>query len=104
MRVGDFTGNGRPSIAIIEQDWARARRPAPNERPKGYLFENLATGFDGSIAFAEHMISDVNLGSGHELGCADRHGDGRMDILGKPWSPSPENAVGGNRFLVFSRT
>jgi hypothetical protein len=101
MCVGDFTGNGRPDVAILEQDWARARRAPPHERPKGYIFENLATGFDGSVAFAEHMIVDVNLGAGHEMVCADMTGDGRMDILGKPWSPSPENAVGGNRFLVF---
>jgi hypothetical protein len=101
MCVGDFTGNGRPDVVTVEQDWDRARRAAPHDRPKGYLWENLATGFDGSIAFAEHMISDVNLGAGHEMVCADITGNGRMDIIGKPWSPGSNNALGGNTFILF---
>jgi hypothetical protein len=101
MCVGDFTGNGRPDVVTIEQDWDRARRPAPHDRPLGYLWENLATGFDGSIAFAEHMISDVNLGAGHEMVCADITGNGRLDIIGKPWQPGSNNALGGKNFILF---
>ena len=101
MCVGDFTGDGRPDVATIEQDWDRARRAAPHDRPKGFLWENLATGFDGSVVFAEHMISDVNLGAGHEMVCADLTGDGRMDIVGKPWTAGKNNALGGKTFILF---
>jgi len=82
-------------------DWDRARRPAPHDRPKGLLWENLATGFDRSVDLAEHMISDVNLGAGHEMACADLTGDGRMDIVGKPWSAGKNNALGGKTFILF---
>ncbi len=101
MCVGDFNGSGRQDVVTIEQDWDRARRPAPDDRPKGLFWENLATGFDGSVAFAEHMISDVNLGAGHEMVCADMNGDGRVDILGKPWSAGKNNALGGKTFILF---
>ncbi len=101
MCVGDFNGSGRQDVVTIEQDWDRARRPAPHNRPKGLFWENLATGFDGSVSFAEHMISDVNLGAGHEMVCADMTGDGRMDILGKPWSAGKGNALGGKTFILF---
>jgi hypothetical protein len=101
MCVGDFTGRGRQDVVTIEQDWDRARRSPPDDRPKGLFFENLATGFDGSVAFAEHMISDVNLGAGHEMVCADMTGDGRVDILGKPWTPGKGNALGGRAFVLF---
>jgi hypothetical protein len=101
MCVGDFTGNGRADIATIEQDWDRARRPEPNDRPYGLLWENLATSFDGSVTFTEHVISDVNLGAGHEMVCADITGNGRLDIIGKPWSPGSKNALDGNNFILF---
>ncbi len=101
MCVGDFTGNGRLDIVTVEQDWDRARRPAPHDRPLGLLWENLATAFDGSIVFAEHVISDVNLGAGHEMVCTDLTGDGRLDIIGKPWSPGSNNALGGKNFILF---
>jgi hypothetical protein len=101
MCVGDFTGNGRPDVVTIEQDWDRARHPEPWNQPKGLLWENLATGFDGSIVFTEHVISDVNLGAGHEMVCRDMTGNGRLDIIGKPWSPGSNNALGGNNFILF---
>jgi hypothetical protein len=47
------------------------------------------------------MISDVNLGAGHEMVCGDMTGDGRPDILGKPWVPGTGNALGGKAFILF---
>lgn len=53
------------------------------------------------MVFAEHTISDVNLGAGHEMVCADMNGDGRVDIMGKPWVPGKGNAVSGRAFVLF---
>lgn len=34
-------------------------------------------------------------------GVGDIDGDGRLDIIGKPWSPGSNNALGGNNFILF---
>jgi hypothetical protein len=101
LYVNDFTGNGRPDIVTIEQDWDRAR-PGPNgeENPRAFLYENLANGFDGTVLFHEHVISDVNLG-GHELVGGDVTGNGKLDLITKPWSPGSTNAVDGRAYVIF---
>jgi hypothetical protein len=99
--VGDFSGNGRQDIFTIEQDWDRARPGTnPDGNPLALLWENLGEGFDGTILFHEHVISDVNLG-GHNTVCEDMTGNGKLDIITKPWTPSENNAVGGNAFILF---
>ena len=42
----------------------------------------------------------ANLG-GHEIVVGDVTGNGKLDILGKPWPPVEGNAVGGKMFVVF---
>lgn len=69
-----------------------------------FLWESLATGFDGSVVHAEHMISDVNLGTGRAMVCADLTGDGRMDIIGKPWTEGRIMRLAARRSSSFSRT
>jgi hypothetical protein len=99
--VGDFSGNGRKDVFTIEQDWQRARPgPEGEDEPLALLWENLGEGFDGTILFYEHVIADVNLG-GHETVCGDMTGNGRIDIITKPWSASENNAVDGNAFILF---
>jgi hypothetical protein len=96
MCVGDFTGNGRPDVVTIEQDWDRARHPEPWNHSKGLLWENLATGSDGSIVFTEHVISDVNLGAGDEMVCTDVTGNGRLKSSasrGRPARTTPWVAI-----------
>jgi hypothetical protein len=46
------------------------------------------------------VILDANLG-GHASKVGDVTGNGRLDILSKPWEARPENAVGGKLFVVF---
>ena len=48
----------------------------------------------------EHVILDENLG-GHEIVVGDITGNGKLDIVGKPWRPVEGNAVGGKMFVVF---
>jgi len=103
--VGDFTGNGREDIVVFESDWARAR-PGANgeEQPRAFLYENLATGFDGTVLFHEHVIADVNLG-GHNIVCGDIMGNGKLDIVAKPWgtqggNASNVNALGGRYYVI----
>lgn len=43
---------------------------------------------------------DINLG-GHEAVVGDVTGNGWPDIISKPWRPRPENALGGQHYLVF---
>jgi hypothetical protein len=46
------------------------------------------------------VILDANLG-GHELVVGDVTGNGKPDIVGKPWRARPGNAVDGRFFVVF---
>jgi hypothetical protein len=65
--------------------------------PRWFIWENL----DGrGGAWKEHVILDANLG-GHEALAGDLTGNGRLDLIGKPWTPHPQNALGGRMFVVF---
>ncbi|MBM1105873.1 VCBS repeat-containing protein [Aurantibacter crassamenti] len=105
LGVADFTGDGIPDVITAEQDWQRAR-PGANgeENPRYFLYENLGVGPSWSnnptVEWKEHVIADVNLG-GHEVVFGDVTGDGMLDIVGKPWSPSDNNALGGKAFVIF---
>jgi len=52
------------------------------------------------LKWKEHVILDANLG-GHTAVVGDVTGNGRMDIISKPWVASDKNAVGGKTFVVF---
>lgn len=92
LQVADFTGNGRLDIFSAEMEAVRGRG-----RPRWFIWENL----DGrGTQWHEHVILDANLG-GHEAVVGDVTGNGRLDIIGKPWRPHAQNAVGGKPFVVF---
>ncbi len=65
--------------------------------PRWYIWENV-DGRGGT--WREHVILDANLG-GHELVVGDVTGNGKPDIVGKPWRARPGNAVDGRFFVVF---
>ena len=92
LQVADFTGNGRLDIFTAEMEWVRGQRA-----PRWYLWENL----DGrGTAWHEHVILDANLG-GHDTMAGDVTGNGRLDLVSKPWTPHKDNALGGRPFVVF---
>lgn len=105
LGVADFTGNGKLDVISAEQDWQRAR-PGANgeENPRYFLWENLGVGPSWSnnpkVEWKEHVIADINLG-GHEIVFGDVTGNGKLDIVGKPWTPSDNNALGGKAFVLF---
>jgi hypothetical protein len=74
-------------------DWRRARG---DQNPKHYIFENTGTG----APWKTHIVADMNLGS-HEPVAGDITGDGCVDMVTKPWTPSPNNAVGGSAYVLF---
>lgn len=90
--VADFTGDGAPDIFSAEMEWIRGAQP-----PRWYIWENVDK---AGTHWREHVILDMNLG-GHECVAGDVNGDGRIDILGKPWIPHPQNALGGKSFVIF---
>lgn len=105
LGVADFTGDGKLDVITAEQDWQRARPGKNGEiNPRYFLWENLGVGPSWSnnptVEREEHIISDENLG-GHEIVFGDVTGDGMLDIVGKPWSPSDNNALGGKAFVIF---
>ncbi len=68
-----------------------------NGSPRWFIWENV----DGKgKEWKEHVILDANLG-GHEAVVGDITGNGRLDIISKPWYPRKENGVGGKMFVVF---
>jgi hypothetical protein len=92
LQVADFDGDGALDIFTCEMEHVRGRGS-----PRWFIWEN-PEGKEG--AWKEHVILDANLG-GHEALAGDITGNGRLDIIGKPWHPHPKNAVGGRMFVVF---
>lgn len=92
LQVADFTGNGHLDIFSAEMEWVGGA-----EAPRWYVWENL----DGrGTRWHEHVILDANLG-GHEALAGDVTGNGRLDVISKPWRAHSDNAVGGRPFVVF---
>ncbi|MDQ1328989.1 MAG: hypothetical protein QG641_2275 [Candidatus Poribacteria bacterium] len=92
LYVGDMDRDGDLDIFTCEMEAV-----CGNRDPRWYIWENL----DGKgEQWKEHIILDVNLG-GHEAVVGDITGNGLLDIIGKPWMPRKENALGGKMFIVF---
>ncbi len=92
LAVQDFNGDGHLDIFTAEMEAVRGE-----SNPRWYIWIQL----DGQgLQWQEHVILDANLG-GHEAKVADFTGDGKLDIISKPWNAHPKNALGGKPFVVF---
>jgi hypothetical protein len=86
LAVADLNNDGRLDILSNEQE---ELLPPGRKNPRWVIWENRGNG-----QFAERIILDGRLG-GHELQVVDLDGEGRLDILSKPWSAAPWNACQG---------
>jgi len=94
LGVADFRGNGRLDIVSNEQE---ELLPQGRQNPRWILWENLGNG-----KYAERIILDKKLG-GHELQVGDVDGDGRIDIVSKPWGCLGWNGLEGKMHVDFLR-
>jgi hypothetical protein len=92
LHVGDMDGDGDFDIMSSEMEGVPGDGP-----PRWYIWENL-DGRGGS--WKEHVILDANLG-GHQTLVGDITGNGKPDIISKPWNANKNNALGGRVFVVF---
>lgn len=89
--VADLCGKGFPDVVSCEMEHIRG-----DAAPRWWLWENT----DGSgTRWREHCLLDANLG-GHELVAGDFFGHGRTDLIAKPWTPRPDNLLGGRMFVL----
>jgi len=94
LAVVDLNGDGRPDVVSNEQE---ELLPPGRKNPRWVAWENL-----GDRQWREHVILDAKYG-GHELQAGDIDSDGRPDIISKPWSPMPWNALEGKMHVSWLR-
>jgi hypothetical protein len=74
LAVADFDGDGHPDVYVAEMGLGE------NEDPRHLLFRNRGDG-----TFEEHLVAHgVET---HEATVADLNGDGRLDVVGKSYTP-----------------
>lgn len=74
LEIADFDGDGRPDIFVAEMGLGR------NPNPRMFVLLNRGGGQ------FEHVLIQEGVPT-HEAKVADIDGDGRPDIVGKPYSP-----------------
>ena len=74
LQIGDLTGDGRPDIYVAEQGMGQ------HDEPRHFVFCNRGDGEFGETVVARGIPT-------HEAKLADMDGDGRPDIVGKPYHP-----------------
>ena len=75
LEVADFDGNGRPDIFVAEMGLGRNPHP-----PRMFVYRNRGGGRFQEVLIAEGIPT-------HEAKVGDLTGDGRPDIVGKPYEP-----------------
>jgi len=74
LQVADFTGNGYPDVFVAEQGMGE------HESPRQLLYCNLGDGRYKKRVVATGVPT-------HEAKIVDLTGDGRLDVVGKPYHP-----------------
>ena len=74
LEVADFTGDGRPGVFVAEMGLGR------NPEPRMLIYVNRGGGKFEEVVIARGVPT-------HEAKVADLTGDGRPDIIGKPYDP-----------------
>ena len=75
LQTADFTGDGRQDVYVAEMGLGT------NDSPRQYVYEN-----DGDGSFTEHCVArGVPT---HEAKAVDVTGDGRVDVVGKSYTPT----------------
>lgn len=76
LQIADFDGDGRADIFVAEMGLEE------NPEPRMFIYRNL-----GELRFEEHVVQ-TGIPT-HEAKAADLTGDGRPDIVGKPYAGRP---------------
>jgi len=74
LEIADFDGDGKPDILVAEMGLGR------NPEPRMFIYRNLGGGKFQEVLIARGIAT-------HEAKVGDLTGDGRPDIVGKPYDP-----------------